>query len=187
MYVSIQLVCTTMQSNVWTRKYITCMNSLWFSATFREVVREQYCIQRTVCERQANIAGVGRSTLRAYKMGIISHANGSDKSDQYENDTDQIWNIEATKPSQNIYLYIDTLDIEESADCTKDYLLIQDSPCSSTRRLCGSASDISYRSTTGQLQIKFSSDSDTSGRGYWGFYWLADRENLRPGRSTWNS
>ena len=128
-----------------------------------------------MCERQANIAGVGRSRLATDEVVIISHSNGSDKSEQYENNTDQIWNIQANKPSQYIRLYIATLEIEDSPDCSKDYLLIQDSPCSNTHRLCGSMSDVAYTFTTGQLQIKFSTDGDTTGRGFTALYWIDDK------------
>lgn len=143
-----------------------------------------------MCERQTNVAGTARSKLRSNEGGIISHSNGSDKSDQYENNTEQIWNIQATKPFQIIYLYIETLEVEHSTDCMKDYLLIQDSPCSHTYRLCGTMREMTYSSTTGQLQIKFSSDSDTTGRGFTGRYWFGrrkERDIQRPRRSTGNN
>lgn len=157
----------------------------------REVVREPYCIRRNVCERQASVASVGQSKLRSDEGGIISHSNESDKSGQYENNTEQIWNIQATKPGQYIYLYIETLEIEHSTDCMKDYLLIQDSPCSHTHKLCGTMSGVSYSSTTGQLQIKFSSDSDTTSGGFRGVYWFGrsrqGRRIQRPRRNTGNN
>lgn len=159
-----------------------CMNALrvCFCHLHREVISDPYCVQRIVCERQANIAGVGRSRLATKEAIITSHSNGSDKSDQYENNTDQIWNIQANKPSQYIRLYIATLDIETSPDCSKDYLLIQDSPCSNTHRLCGSMSDVAYIFTTGQLQIKFSTDGDTTGRGFTALYSIVNKQAAAP-------
>lgn len=164
----------------------------WFCSCYflRLVVREPYCIEHNVCERRASIASSGQSRLRSNEGGIISHANGSGKSDQYENNTEHIWNIRATEPCQKIHLYIDTLNIESSADCEKDYLLIQDSPCAQTHRLCGSISGVSYSSTTGQLQIKFSSDHEKSDKGFIGVYWFECGEEQymqRPERSTGNS
>ena len=161
-----------------------------FLLFLRVVVREPYCIEHNVCERQTSIASAGQSKLRSNQGGIISHANGSGKSDQYENNTEHIWNIRATAPCHKIHLYIETLYIESSPDCVKDYLLIQDSPCAQTHRLCGAISGVSYSSTTGQLQIKFSSDSETSDKGFTGVYWFecGEQQHMqRPERSTGNS
>ncbi|KAH8387553.1 hypothetical protein KR093_007741, partial [Drosophila rubida] len=96
-------------------------------------------------------------------------------SEQYKNNVECIWEIEAGSGFQVGLTFIDRFYIENSNGCTKDYLLVQQLSTNSSdgdrhwtylRKICGRDPPMHINSTTSVMRLIFRSDGDTTGDGF---------------------
>ncbi|XP_052856054.1 cubilin homolog [Drosophila gunungcola] len=91
--------------------------------------------------------------------------------DQYKNNVECIWEVEAESGYHIGLTFHDRFYIEESSGCTKDYLLVQQRKESSgnwtdLQRICGRSPPEMINTTTTYLRLIFRSDGNVLGDGF---------------------
>ncbi|XP_061386037.1 cubilin homolog [Musca vetustissima] len=108
-------------------------------------------------------------------MGVLRAPEGNFSSPSYPrsypNDMECIWEI-ITQPGQGIELTIDSMELEDSVNCTKDALVI--SPHRQTKnpreRHCGHRDNLQIHSSSHRMFVHFYSDGQNNGKGFTGHY-----------------
>ena len=115
-------------------------------------------------------------------------SSGTIKQEQYSNNQDCVWKIEARK-DKVIKIQMTYLDIENSAYCVKDYLLIKSDDLSSGETLgkyCGNEYvPLPIVSSSNVLYLQLISDEETTGNGF-SIKWEAVDKPLRTAGMLYN-
>ncbi|XP_077994160.1 tolloid-like protein 1 [Glandiceps talaboti] len=100
---------------------------------------------------------------------ILTDARGEVTSPHHPNNYPDSQDCEyeiRVEAGKRIYLIFRTLELEDSTDCAKDYLEIFDPFNDKSRKLCGSITDMKYKTSGSRVILRFHTDSSGSASGY---------------------